>query len=588
MRINFLVFWLGTIVCLLAQTNYNSSTNTVNLNPQFEAYKKQNPNYNLNPSVISTLSGTWFLNSSRPLPYLNPKSMYGFELGFNQELTQGPDSIVSEGKSGWMAMPVDVDKGDFQVSLEHYSDGPAGDGSIVLVLKPPLGLGAKSGIVARFCAEGTDTAGLLVAQIDDLENGTQWYYPEELVIVGKGVGAPLEPEVFPQRTWIPVKVIVKGGVVTLDVNGSKISYTPTFDLKDMRVGLGYYSGDSKVQFRNILVSRSITYPITFSAADQELPFIQSYISAGTIDQTGNITTITDPVVNPLWFRRGGKPSVRIKSVVRTESISDKDKKIKNFMTSRDSISTIDFFQPNLGFINKKGLFWNLLTTFTHQPSAKVSCEIELTDSSVKPLESDVHSFLPALFAYEKEFRKIGEQFSRGAPFQCTVYYTCLESGFTKERKFTSEGLNKIPVDGIPGLIAKKAFLDRVGVEGFGKLEKPFEEKSYIAFDTTKNSFYLASHPVGNNNNELIPRVSCAVDINQIPYGAIITTLNARIQQAFQTSRWRADDVGGAIGSNHIDLYWGEDDPRSFKNVSFPAGITYSGSVNSRVTLEEMP
>lgn len=53
--------------------------------------------------------------------------------------------------------------------------------------------------------------------------------------------------------------------------------------------------------------------------------------------------------------------------------------------------------------------------------------------------------------------------------------------------------------------------------------------------------------VGSTGMELIPKYSIAVDPNIIPYGSILVD---SIE-----NEYRADDCGGAIKGNHIDIYF---------------------------------
>ena len=53
--------------------------------------------------------------------------------------------------------------------------------------------------------------------------------------------------------------------------------------------------------------------------------------------------------------------------------------------------------------------------------------------------------------------------------------------------------------------------------------------------------------VGSTGMELIPKYSIAVDPNIIPYGSILVDSIG--------NEYRADDCGGAIKGNHIDIYF---------------------------------
>lgn len=174
-------------------------------------------------------------------------------------------------------------------------------------------------------------------------------------------------------------------------------------------------------------------------------------------------------------------------------------------------------------------------------------------------------------------------------FFCTIYYTPLESGFTKE-----DGFDVTPV-AAPGLGGRKypqAFLNAVRMEGVGRLKEPVRGFHYIAHSRDRYKFVRA--PIGVNDRPLIPRNSCAVSRKNLhlPRGARLRIKSDFMSLEVGSDNWRAIDTGSGLHPRQIDLYWGEDAPRGpiGRNLARPKGtiFEYSFEVDVIVNPQEPP
>lgn len=166
-------------------------------------------------------------------------------------------------------------------------------------------------------------------------------------------------------------------------------------------------------------------------------------------------------------------------------------------------------------------------------------------------------------------------------FKVTIYYTPRESGFkvdatpvTKECR-VGDSKSEITVE-IRNL--RKDFLRAVEMEGFGHMATNYTDKKgevypYIAYDS--GTWYVSKVIYGKFNRVLTDKGSCAGGKSQFKPGRskIKLDLNDDIKSRFGTDTFTVDDVGEAVGMNHIDLYWGEDDPlNGSPTTGLPAGL----------------
>jgi hypothetical protein len=148
-------------------------------------------------------------------------------------------------------------------------------------------------------------------------------------------------------------------------------------------------------------------------------------------------------------------------------------------------------------------------------------------------------------------------------FFCTVYYIPRESGFTAEG-----GFDMTPDLRLRGKKLPRSFVRAVRMEGTGRLAKPAPRgENYICY---LGNFRKA--PLGNRNNVLTPRASAAVHRRNplFGHGTPMRILDRAVWNCFGSTAFEAADTGGGLFPAQIDLYWGEDDPRSAWEIARPA------------------
>lgn len=98
---------------------------------------------------------------------------------------------------------------------------------------------------------------------------------------------------------------------------------------------------------------------------------------------------------------------------------------------------------------------------------------------------------------------------------------------------------------------------------------------FLAYEFKTRIWYVSKNAYGQLNNILTDKGSCAASILQFRprQSKIKLNLSDAIKQGFGTDTFTVDDVGQAVNMNHIDLYWGEDDPlRGDPTTGIPAGL----------------
>ncbi|MBT9449219.1 hypothetical protein ICN84_03910 [Akkermansia glycaniphila] len=176
-------------------------------------------------------------------------------------------------------------------------------------------------------------------------------------------------------------------------------------------------------------------------------------------------------------------------------------------------------------------------------------------------------------------------------FQITVYYTPKEAGFTNFSEtqelecYFDDTKEKITLN----ILVK--FWDTVSHkdygEGFGKLANPpkrMKDGVEVSYPYISYERALYEHPMGNSQNVLQDRISCAGNQQQfnIQSSSVRILLDSEYTKAFGTNEFVLDDVGSAVGENHLDLYWGEDNPKNGGNTSsIPAGLP-NGSPDNKI------
>lgn len=154
-------------------------------------------------------------------------------------------------------------------------------------------------------------------------------------------------------------------------------------------------------------------------------------------------------------------------------------------------------------------------------------------------------------------------------FQCTIYYTPVESAFAPGAGFD---LTPETRPGLDGKTYPRDFLRAVALEGFGKIQSPVEGKAYICFN---GKWSYADAPLGQRSIPLQPRLSSAVSTRSAQFnrGDLVMLRSKALPLAIEIRPWQIDDVGPWVGKNQIDLYWGEDAPSGpGEGLQRPAGI----------------
>ncbi len=157
-------------------------------------------------------------------------------------------------------------------------------------------------------------------------------------------------------------------------------------------------------------------------------------------------------------------------------------------------------------------------------------------------------------------------------FFCTVYYTPHETGFRGDLGFDVTPDTR-SVFG--GRRYPKSFLKAVIMEGYAKIKTPVNGKHYMKYD---GSWGYATHPLGNRNNTLVPRLSAAVHRSNRLFGkgTRFLILDPEIYNVMGSMEFEAADTGGGLYRSQIDLYWGEDLPRGpWPGTAMAAGCPLS-------------
>lgn len=165
---------------------------------------------------------------------------------------------------------------------------------------------------------------------------------------------------------------------------------------------------------------------------------------------------------------------------------------------------------------------------------------------------------------------------------CTLYYTPREAGFTAERGFD---LTPETRPGLGGRRYGRDFLRAVKTEGFGRLIQPVAGAAYLHYDGN-GRYGFARRPTGRGGVPLVPRRSCAArgdppgHAGEIPVGSVWLLDSPTLREMVSgTTHWKVADMGGALHRRHLDLYWGEDDPRGpGTDLARPRGTDFQWTV----------
>jgi hypothetical protein len=183
----------------------------------------------------------------------------------------------------------------------------------------------------------------------------------------------------------------------------------------------------------------------------------------------------------------------------------------------------------------------------------------------------------------------------------TVYYTAVESYHPTSctqyvnawRDLTTTG-TKVKAGPYPC-----RFLNKVKNEGTGRITSGTYAGKYLNFsweglgpNGDQQGFWLDTAPRDSHGRALIPFVSAAADAAVLPEGTTFKVLDcgydtetgdwsmtAAACQEWKSASWQVRDefTTGLGGSNHIDLYVGEENMANFENRS-PRYVDQSGVV----------
>jgi hypothetical protein len=172
-------------------------------------------------------------------------------------------------------------------------------------------------------------------------------------------------------------------------------------------------------------------------------------------------------------------------------------------------------------------------------------------------------FAEHLLAVQRHHLALDGRFPVVHWFFCTVYYIPREGGFT-----AAGGFDMTPDARLKKRRFPRSFVQSVRMEGTGRLANPGPKgESYICYEGN-----FRRHPLGNRNNPLTPRLSAAVHRRNplFRHGTRFHVLDPAIWNTFGSFSFEAADTGGGLFPAQIDLFWGEDDPRSAWEIVRPA------------------
>jgi hypothetical protein len=155
-------------------------------------------------------------------------------------------------------------------------------------------------------------------------------------------------------------------------------------------------------------------------------------------------------------------------------------------------------------------------------------------------------------------------------FRGTVYYTPIESGFTREDGFDVALVTR---SGLRGKLFPKDFLKAVEIEGFGRMVEAFEGKSYVK--CCRGVWGYAAEPLDRKGQPLQPQCSTAIAYayEMVQFQSAFRVRAEGLPPAFLDARWIVSDTGSALQPQQIDFYWGEDAPLGpGRRLSRPKGL----------------
>jgi 3D (Asp-Asp-Asp) domain-containing protein len=171
-------------------------------------------------------------------------------------------------------------------------------------------------------------------------------------------------------------------------------------------------------------------------------------------------------------------------------------------------------------------------------------------------------------------------------FRNTLYWV------TQESEFAGLPLDAEILDMNDQLVARvaSAFRKALKLEGTGKLLDG-RVVNYAGLKDGISRFHVTSHPWGHGVGDcaLIPFHTVAVDPRLIPLGSVVEILETRGMWLPDGTRhdglWRAEDIGGAIQGDRIDLFIAE---KGNSKWIAQAGITHLKALTVKIVSPPTP
>lgn len=168
-------------------------------------------------------------------------------------------------------------------------------------------------------------------------------------------------------------------------------------------------------------------------------------------------------------------------------------------------------------------------------------------------------------------------------FRNTYYYSVQESDYAKYAVDNSI----YDLDGNVLARVSTAFRKHLLIEGTGKLLDG-RVINYAGFIDKETRFHVTHHPYGHGVGDcpLEPFHTVAVDPKKIPLGSVVLikeTVGMQLPDGrTHDGLWKAEDIGGAIKQDRVDLYVGDGDQG---HVLEKAGIEHLAPLDIQIKIE---
>jgi 3D (Asp-Asp-Asp) domain-containing protein len=168
-------------------------------------------------------------------------------------------------------------------------------------------------------------------------------------------------------------------------------------------------------------------------------------------------------------------------------------------------------------------------------------------------------------------------------FRNTYYYS------VQEADYASQAVDNVIYDLEGKVLAQvsTAFRKQLLIEGTGTLLDG-RVVNYAGFIDKETRFHVTHHPYGHGVGDcpLDPFRTIAVDPNKIPLGSVVLikeTVGMLLPDgSVHDGLWKAEDIGGAIKSDRVDLFVGNGDQG---HVLTKAGIRHLAPLDIQIRME---